>query len=136
MSLALEPVVATPPRLRRYARHGLLTQLAAFATVMRVGSVTRAAETLCIAQPTLSGQLRKLEEALDVRLFVPCGRRLSPTPAAQVLLRAAEEVTRALERCESALIEVRRTGTGDTPRCAPYLRVAHTAPGLVDEAAG
>ena len=96
-----------PVRLRRYVRHGMLPQLAAFEAVMRIGSVTQAAESLCIAQPTLSGHLRKLEEALDVRLFEPCGKRIVPTAAAQVLLQAAHEVTRALERCESTLVEVR-----------------------------
>ena len=111
MTITLASTSVRPPvRLRRYVRHGMLPQLAAFEAVMRMGSVTRAAESLCIAQPTLSGHLRKLEEALDVRLFEPCGKHLAPTPAAQVLLRAAEEVTRALERCESTLVEVRSAG--------------------------
>ena len=107
MTLALETALHAPIRLRRYVRHGTLPQLAAFAAVMRLGSVTRAAESLCMAQPTLSGHLRKLGEALDVRLFEPRGRRLAPTAAAHVLLQAADEVTSALERCERSLGDVR-----------------------------
>ena len=60
-------MTTTPPsriRLRRYVRHGTLPQLAALEAVVRLGSATRAAEALCIAQPTLSGQLRKLSDAL------------------------------------------------------------------------
>ena len=38
-----------PQRLRRYLRHGLMPQLAAFDAVMRLGSVTRASEVLHMA---------------------------------------------------------------------------------------
>ena len=99
-------MTTNPPsriRLRRYVRHGMLPQLAALEAVVRLGSATRAAEALCIAQPTLSGQLRKLSEALGVRLFDMQGKRLVPTGAALTVLRAAHEVSFALERCEEAL---------------------------------
>ena len=97
-------------RLRRYLRHGTLPQLAAFEAVVRTGSATRAAEALCIAQPTLSGQLRKLGDTLDVRLFERHGKRLVPTDAALVLLQATSEVSAALERCERALAGLRGAG--------------------------
>jgi DNA-binding transcriptional LysR family regulator len=44
-------------RLRRYFRHGLLPQLMVFEAVARLGGVTRAAEELHLAQPTVSMQL-------------------------------------------------------------------------------
>jgi DNA-binding transcriptional LysR family regulator len=89
--------------MRRYLRHGTLPQLAALEAVVRLGSATRAAETLCIAQPTISGHLRKLAEALGVRLFDMRGKRLVPTAAALALLEATHEVSAALERCEHTL---------------------------------
>lgn len=89
--------------VHRYIRHGMLPQLAAFEAVVRLGSATRAAESLCMAQPTLSGHLRKLSEALGVRLFVLHGKRLVPTEAAQVLLAGARDAFAALERCEHRL---------------------------------
>jgi hypothetical protein len=95
---------ARPLALRRYLRHGMLPQLAAFEAVVRLGSAARAAEALCIAPPTLSGHLRKLSEALDVRLFGLHGKRLVPTDAALVLLQAVHEVNEALERCEGTLM--------------------------------
>ena len=49
-------------RLRRFFRHGFLPQLMAFGACVRLGSVTRAAESLCLAQPTVSCMLRKLGE--------------------------------------------------------------------------
>jgi len=56
-------------RLRRYFRHGLLPQLMVFETVARLGSVTRAAEELHLAQPTVSTQLKKLSSTLGVVLL-------------------------------------------------------------------
>jgi DNA-binding transcriptional LysR family regulator len=99
--------------LRRYMRHGMLPQLAAFEAVVRLGSATRAAEALCIAQPTLSGHLRKLSDVLGVRLFELQGKRLVPTDAALVLLQAAREVTAALERCEQVLAGLRTSSQAD-----------------------
>ncbi|MEZ4216640.1 MAG: transcriptional activator NhaR [Myxococcota bacterium] len=63
-----------------------------FYTVAREGSVTRAAETLRLAQPTLSGQIRKLEESLDEALFVREGRRLVLTEAGRIVYRYADEI--------------------------------------------
>jgi LysR family transcriptional activator of nhaA len=63
-----------------------------FFTVAREGSVTRASEVLRLAQPTLSGQIRKLEEALDEQLFVREGRRLVLTDVGRIVYGYAEEI--------------------------------------------
>ncbi|MDJ0787060.1 MAG: transcriptional activator NhaR [Myxococcota bacterium] len=63
-----------------------------FYTVAREGSVTRASEVLRLAQPTLSGQIRKLEESLDEKLFVRDGRNLALTEVGQTVYRYAEEI--------------------------------------------
>ena len=65
--------------------------------------MTLAAQALCVAQPTISGHLKKLGEALDVRLFELRGKRLEPTAAACALLEATHEVSAALARCERTL---------------------------------
>ncbi len=95
-------------KLQRFLRHGTMTQLAAFYAVMRLGSVTQAADVLCVAQPTLSGHLRKLSEALDVTLFVTRGKRLEPTDAARVLLETVQEVFAAFEQCDQSLSALRQ----------------------------
>ena len=105
------PLALTP--LRRYMRHGTLPQLAAFEAVVRLGSATRAAQALCIAQPTISGHLRKLGDALGVRLFELHGKRLVPTAAALALLQATHEVSAALARCERTLASLRCAAVGD-----------------------
>jgi DNA-binding transcriptional LysR family regulator len=91
------------PALRRYLRHGTLPQLAAFEAVVRLGSATRAAQALCVAQPTISGHLRKLGESLGVRLFELHGKRLVPTAAGLALLEATDEVSAVFARCEETL---------------------------------
>ncbi len=63
-----------------------------FYTVAREGSVTRASEVLRLAQPTLSGQIRKLEESLDEKLFVRQGRSLALTDVGQLVYRYADEI--------------------------------------------
>src|SRR5512140_697515 len=52
------------PPLRRFFRHGLLPQLIAFEACVRLGSVTRAAHELSLAQPTVSCMLRKLSDTM------------------------------------------------------------------------
>jgi LysR family transcriptional regulator, low CO2-responsive transcriptional regulator len=89
--------------LRRYFRHGLLPQLFVFAAVARLGSVTRAAEELHLAQPTVSVQLKKLAEALGVRLLEPRGRELQLTPAGQALREVCEELIGCFARAEERL---------------------------------
>ena len=63
-----------------------------FYTVAREGSVSRAAKVLRLAQPTLSGQIRKLEEAFDEKLFARSGRNLVLTEMGQLVFRYAEEI--------------------------------------------
>lgn len=63
-----------------------------FYTVAKEGSVSRAAKRLRLAQPTLSGQIRKLEEAFDEKLFARSGRNLVLTEMGQVVFRYAEEI--------------------------------------------
>jgi DNA-binding transcriptional LysR family regulator len=119
-----------PSALRRYMRHGMLPQLAAFEAVMRLGSATRAAEALCIAQPTLSGHLRKLGQALGVPLFRMQGKHLVPTDAATVLRQASHEVFAAFERCERGLAGCRSDLSADsaTRAAGPPLQGERSGP--------
>jgi LysR family transcriptional activator of nhaA len=63
-----------------------------FWAVAREGSVTRASEQLHLAQPTVSGQLKALEEALGEKLFERTGRRLVLTDVGRVVFRYADEI--------------------------------------------
>src|SRR5215510_8039984 len=93
---------------RRFFRHGLLPQLLVFEAVARLGSVTRAAEELHLAQPTVSLQMKKLAEALDVALFEQRGRRLHLTGAGLALRETCAELIDCLARADEKLAQWRQ----------------------------
>jgi len=63
-----------------------------FWAVAREGGVTRAAERLHISQPTVSAQIRELEQALGERLFARSGRTLALTDVGRTVFRYADEI--------------------------------------------
>jgi LysR family transcriptional activator of nhaA len=63
-----------------------------FWTVAKEGSIARACQKLRLAQPTVSGQLRLLEENLGEKLFTKAGRGLALTETGQVVYGYAEEI--------------------------------------------
>jgi len=75
-----------------------LRHLEAFVAVARQGGFTRAADRLCLTQPTVSGQIKELEEELGLTLFHRFPRRVELTEAGERLLPRAEEVLRARDR--------------------------------------
>ncbi|WP_019613059.1 LysR family transcriptional regulator [Psychromonas ossibalaenae] len=67
------------------------------------GTLTQAADSLCLTQSALSHQIRHLEKKLNVKLWQRCGRRLRLTPAGELLLKTAKKVMPALAQTEQAL---------------------------------
>ena len=63
-----------------------------FWAVAKEGSIARACEKLRLAQPTISGQLRQLEDTLGEKLFTKAGRGLAMTDTGQVVYRYADEI--------------------------------------------
>ncbi len=63
-----------------------------FWTVAREGSISRACAHLRLAQPTISGQIRSLENSLGEKLFHRVGRKLVLTEMGSVVFRYAEEI--------------------------------------------
>jgi LysR family transcriptional regulator, transcriptional activator of nhaA len=63
-----------------------------FWKVVRTGSITRACEELRLAPPTISTQLRSLEDQLGEKLLTRSGRSLVPTEMGRVVFRYAEDI--------------------------------------------
>ena len=63
-----------------------------FWAVARYGSVVRASAELRLAQPTISGQVRRLEEVLGEKLFDRVGRKLVLTDVGRTVFRYADEI--------------------------------------------
>ena len=74
--------------------------LAVLREVDRQGSLTAAAEVLCLTQSALSHSMRKLEEQLGTPVWLREGRSLRPTQAGQYLLAVANRVLPQLALAE------------------------------------
>jgi hypothetical protein len=86
--------------LRRFFRHGFLPQLMAFEACVRLGSVTRAAEELSLAQPTVSCMLRKLSDAMGGPVTVIRERRVEASAIGRELLVLCHDIFHAMHRFE------------------------------------
>jgi LysR family transcriptional activator of nhaA len=80
-----------------------------FWTVARKGGVRKAAEELHVSQPSISAQLRLLENSLGEQLFRRSGRNLVLTEAGQLVLSYADEIFSTGRELMNAL--KRRPGT-------------------------
>jgi LysR family transcriptional activator of nhaA len=63
-----------------------------FWSVVRTGSLTRAASELALSPPTVSAQLRTLEERLGAKLLTNSGRKLIPTEFGRVVFTYADQI--------------------------------------------
>lgn len=88
------------------------SQLRAFHRVASEGSFTRAARALRVSQPTLSAQVKALEESFGVRLFDRHGRRIALTPLGQDLLAITEQIFALEEEAEALLAGIRDPARG------------------------
>src|SRR5258708_7199684 len=90
-----------------------VTQLVAFLTVVRRGSVTAAAEELVVTQPSVSAAIPALERQLGVALTERNGRTLRPTAAGDAYAPYAAHVLGLLDQgaraAREAADEERRT---------------------------
>ncbi|VVP80291.1 HTH-type transcriptional regulator CynR [Pseudomonas fluorescens] len=97
----------------------LLRHLRYLLAVADHGGFTRAAEALHVSQPTLSQQIRQLEDTLGVSLFDRTSRTVKPTDAGQAYIECARRVLVELEAGKRALHDVKDLSRGS-------LRVAMT----------
>ncbi|OAB55528.1 LysR family transcriptional regulator [Leptolyngbya valderiana BDU 20041] len=75
----------------------LLKHLRAFIQTARTGSVSAAADRLFLSQPSVSQQIRALEDELDRPLFERAGPRMQLTPAGKALLDMARPLVDRLD---------------------------------------
>ena len=71
-----------------------------FLTVAREESFSRAAEALYLSQPTLSRQIREMEEELGVQLLVRTNRNVRLTQEGQRLRRRAQEIVDLMDKTQ------------------------------------
>ncbi|AFG38720.1 LysR substrate-binding domain-containing protein [Spirochaeta africana] len=114
-----------------------LRDLHYFTAVAELGHFGQAAERCCVSQPTLSGQLRKLEEHLGHPLFERTTRSVTLTPFGQEALALARRVIRDCDAIQRKARELDDPYAGPLtlgafptigpwllPRITPYLSQA------------
>ena len=90
-----------------------LKQLGYFAHVAELGSFTKAAALLSVAQSALSHQVRQLEVELKQTLLIRNGRGVAPTDAGKRLLGHARGILMQVERARDDLAESRGAPVGN-----------------------
>lgn len=106
-------------------RRGDLDDLAAFATVARNRSFTRAAAELGLSPSALSHAMKALEGRLGVRLLARTTRSVAPTAAGELLLRSVEPALAGVASGLSALADWRDAPSG-TVRLTAFAYAART----------
>ena len=92
--------------------HITLRQLKVFESVARNLSFTRAAEELFLTQPTISLQIKQLENAIAMPLFEQIGKRIYLTEAGQELYHYSRSIAQLLADMELALDELKGLDRG------------------------
>jgi LysR family hydrogen peroxide-inducible transcriptional activator len=109
-----------------------LHQLRYFCAIVDSGSFSRAARLTHVSQPSLSQQIRKLEDELGARLFDRLGRSVRLTELGQTFLPRARAVLHELEAARGDLDHQKDSVGGAIvigviPTVAPYLLPRHLA---------
>jgi len=99
-------------KIRRYLKHGTLPQISVFEAVARLGSFTKAAEELYMAQPTVSVQMKKLTETIGLPLVEQIGKRVHLTEAGRAVHAACGDLFATFSKLEDTLSGIRGMQTG------------------------
>ncbi len=100
-----------------------LRHLQYFLALSEEQNFSRAARRLQIAQPSLSQQIKKLEDELQTELFDRASRPIRLTAAGELLL---DDARRLVQEMEATAREVRRAGRGEVGR----VRIGYSYGGL------
>lgn len=103
-----------------------------FLAVAREQNISAAAQSLHLTQPTLSRQLRELEEELGKQLMIRGNRKITLTEDGMLLRKRAEEILDLVGRTEKEIAQSDETvsgdlyiGTGETDGVRQIAKTAH-----------
>ena len=121
------------PRRRDFFRSGnQLKPLRAFCWAARAGSMSRAAEELYVSQPTVSLQIRQLEEAIGAVLFERRGPQIKLTAEGEILFELAWPLVDGLEGLRSAFqAQLGKLESGEVNIAAGESTILYILPELV-----
>ena len=109
-----------------------LKQVNSLLTVVEVGSVNAAAETLCLSPSSVSAQLRELSASLGVDLFDSSGRGLVLSASGQQLLPKFQDLLRLNDDVLSYAESLTNEPAGELRLYAPSSMCIYRLPGLIE----
>lgn len=83
-----------------------------YLAVVREGTISAAAQALHVAQPSLSRQMKELEEELGATLFERGNRKITLTEEGMILRKRAEEMVRLMQMTEDEITQVKNHVSG------------------------
>lgn len=83
--------------LKKHYKHNRIKQLRAFCRAAQYNSVSKAAERLCLSQPSVSLQIQALERELGITLFERRGPRIRLTPDGGALYELAQPLVEGID---------------------------------------
>jgi LysR family nitrogen assimilation transcriptional regulator len=104
-----------------------LRQFQYFTRIVELGSMTRAAEQLHIAQPALGAQMRQLEEELGTPLLQRHSRGVAVTAAGQALYERAQQILELVALTTREIAAFQKTTQTETLRLGMSPSVVHLA---------
>ena len=125
--------MARSPAQPRFSYKGSrFKPLRAFCQVARLGSVSRAAETLYLSQPAVTLQLQALERELGQPLFERSGRRLALSREGEALYELARPLVEGIDGLETAFRErLRGMDAGELNVAAGTSTILYLLPRIV-----
>ncbi len=90
-----------------------------FLEMAREGNMTRAAERLYVSQPTMSKQLKELENELGAKLFTRSNYSIKLTEAGMLLRERAEDIVSLVDKTEAEFRSLEEINSGDLYVGAP-----------------
>jgi len=109
-----------------------IRRLEVFCRVLELKSFTRAAEAVLLTQPTVSENIRLLEETVGERLLDRLGREVLPTPAGRILYGYARRIIQLRDEAMQAMHQYRGDLSGTLALGASTIPGAYVLPSLIE----
>ena len=108
-----------------------LWRLQVFCRVVELRSFSRAAEAVCLSQPTVSSHIKDLENHFECKLIDRLGRRVIPTKAGSLLYSYATKIIALKQETENALAEFQGKIKGHLTIGASTIPAGYILPALL-----
>ena len=109
-----------------------LNQLWVFYQVAKHKSFSQAAEALFLSQPSVSNQIKLLEETCGLKLFDRSGRSVELTSTGEILLSYAERIFSLAKEADSVIEEIKGLKAGGIRISASNTLGAYYLPDILD----